>query len=234
MHNSYIIQYLFSAQPCLQPATPNQDIDLEGDEIGNPHLPNSTQAIITSYQFGCCGDITAWKAAVEPNGPSHMEGGHTIHFQVWRPSPTVESDGCYSLVGENRFTSITLTDKLVRETPEPTNIITVQPGDVLGYYSVHRQRLRAGIALSEDLDSEIVWYHTSEHTSEDPQIPEAEESCPLPVGAGPGRKLDSSTNQGPVISASLGMCMNMTVVKFMYRRAGYFQWRKTSVSLHQQ
>ncbi len=50
---------------------------------------------------------------------------------MWRPSP----DGCYSLVGENRFPSISLiAGGLVSETPAPSNIITVRPGDVVGYF----------------------------------------------------------------------------------------------------
>ena len=74
------------------------------EDINGPILPSGTQAIVTSYQFNCCGDISAWEAAVFPNGgANHARGAYNINFQVWRPSPTVETDGCYSLVGENRF-----------------------------------------------------------------------------------------------------------------------------------
>ncbi len=46
-------------------------------------------------------------------------------------------DGCYSLVGENRFPSISLiAGGLVSETPAPSNIITVRPGDVVGYFTM--------------------------------------------------------------------------------------------------
>ena len=61
------------------------------------------QAIITTYQFHCCGN--AWQTFVEPGGQAR-EGDYDITFQVWRPSPTVNSDGCYGLVGENAFTRI--------------------------------------------------------------------------------------------------------------------------------
>ena len=52
----------------------------------------------------------------------------------------MNTDGCYGLVGENAFTRISspnyVSDDLVSVTPEPTNIITVQPGDVVGFYAV--------------------------------------------------------------------------------------------------
>ena len=48
--------------------------------------------------------ITAWLFDVEPGNPDFHNGGYTFHlFQVWRPSPTVQDNGCYSLVGVNRF-----------------------------------------------------------------------------------------------------------------------------------
>ena len=90
-----------------------------------------------------------------------MEVGHIIHFQVWRPSPTVESDGCYSLVGENRFTSIMFSNDILSATPEATNYISVRPKDVVGFYSVaNRDQNNEGVLLYPNLDEETVWYHT--------------------------------------------------------------------------
>ena len=39
------------------------------------------QAIITSYQFHCCGNVTAWQTYVELGGNRH-EGAYDIAFQV--------------------------------------------------------------------------------------------------------------------------------------------------------
>ena len=61
---------------------------------------------------------------------------YTLDFQVWRPSPTVSTSsgaGCYSLVGSNKFTSISLANGLARVTPSPQDYIQFQSGDVLGF-----------------------------------------------------------------------------------------------------
>ena len=118
---------LGSTQECLQTAPLDDDDD-------NYPLPSHSQAIITTYQFGCCGSITAWLTHVQPGGGKCKNGAYDIFFQLWRPSSTMQDSGCYSLVGENRFTSIFFgDDDLVSETPQPSNIISVQPGDVVGY-----------------------------------------------------------------------------------------------------
>ena len=160
-------------------------------------LPNNTQAIVTSYQFHCCGDITEWRARV----PSEITA-YTIHFQVWRPSPTVESDGCYSMVGENRFSGTLSRDGGAVLTPSPANVISVRPGDVVGYYQT-ANRNGSGILLNEDLlRNETVWYQVNP----EPGLPmtTGDESCPLPVGTQPDRILTSSHSLGPIISLDIG------------------------------
>ena len=74
-----------------------------------------------------------WGADVYP-GQSWRN--YTVDFQVWRPSPTVDSTdtACYSLVGNNRFTLISIHSFLARATPLPQDYIQFQPGDVLGFY----------------------------------------------------------------------------------------------------
>ena len=112
----------------------------------------------------------------------------------------METDGCYSLVGENRFSRITLVGRLVSETPEPTNIISVQPGDVVGYFATSTRAINNGITVTihEDLlTGETVWYHTD--TEMEPLIPSGE-FCPFPVGSESDRILRSSTNLGPIVS----------------------------------
>ena len=90
------------------------------------------QAIISTYRFKCCGNITEWGADVHRN-----DTAYTIDFQVWRPSPTVDNStgsGCYSLVGNNKFVSLTLSGALAKATPSPEDYIQFNPGDVLGFY----------------------------------------------------------------------------------------------------
>ena len=115
----------------------------------------------------------------------------------------MNSDGCYGLVGENVFTSIILDGgRLVSETPEPTNRITVQPGDVVGYFTFsHRNHQnRKGIQLDTSFIDEVVWYHTST----DPIMGRGDPGvCPFPVGSQTNRILRSSTNAGPILSVAI-------------------------------
>ena len=192
-----LIFYCLLAQQCFQPALPFVQLRGDGDLV---RLPNGRQAIVTSYQFQCCGDITAWQTYVEPSGANQQDGAYTIHFQVWRPSPTVDSNGagCYSLVGENRFTSITLINRAVSETPEPTNIISVQPGDVVGYYVLSNRGDNDGIQMDSGDDSINIYYN--EDNGGNP-ILLGPDSCP--VRAGDGGVLTSSTNAAPQLSIDI-------------------------------
>ena len=113
----------------------------------------------------------------------------------------MESDGCYSLVGENRFTSITFSNDILSATPEATNRISFRPNDVIGFLSItNRNNQNAGIIFDGDLNRETVWYHTGGSDS-DPLVADGP-ACPYPVGS--GRTLASSTSQGPAISISYG------------------------------
>ena len=171
------------------------------NERHSSRLPSKIQAIVTSYKFTCCGNITEWRTYVEPKGRKHRTGAYDITFQVWRPSPTVIVDGCYSLVGENRFTSIRLGGGgLVSETPETSSVIAVQPGDVMGYYTLSRNdpqnRKTEGIRMVNRF-SDSVWYHTGSIDID--RAP----NCPYPVGTQSNGVLMSSTNAAPVLSVSL-------------------------------
>ena len=110
------------------------------DRIEDNRITRGHQAIIPSYKFDCnqmCGNITEWGVDVHPGGMGH-QNEYTLDLQVWRPSPTVDdSTGTsqYSLVGNNRFTSISLdSDQVAIVTPSPQDYIQFQPGDVLGFY----------------------------------------------------------------------------------------------------
>ena len=117
----------------------------------------------------------------------------------------MDTDGCYSLVGENRFTSITFSNDIVSETPEPSNVLSVRPGDVLGYLSLTNGDVaEQGVQLhnnNQNLEAETVWYHTGTQTS---PLVMGQRCCPLAVGSGENRMLISSTNLGPIVSASIG------------------------------
>ena len=112
------------------------------------------QAIIPSYSFNCtqtCGIITEWGADVRRR--DNNDDFYTINFQVWRPSPTTddsEGTGCYSLVGNNRFVSITPSRGVVVVTPSPQDYIQFQPGDVLGFYVEEALRSSDGVVYLEN------------------------------------------------------------------------------------
>ena len=222
LKSAYLL--LGSAQDCLQAARGEQ-LPFR-DENSSPRLPSGSQAIITTYQFGCCGNIAAWQTYVQPGGRGH-NGEYDIFFQVWRPSPTVQDNGCYSLVGENRFTSIFLGDDgLVSETPEPSNIISVQPGDVVGYYTFSRadseNQGMHGIQLDTGYTKDIVWYLADFGTE---SITLEDTNCPLPVGAESNRVLTSSTSAGPVLSVSISKLsstpLKLLVVVHLHQSSTY-------------
>jgi hypothetical protein len=97
---------------------------------------------------------------------SISKGEYTITFQVWRPATGAEGSGCYNLVGEDLYADIDFgVGGLVDRILEPANYLTVQPGDVVGYYIIRKGRtgVEAGIQLEprgED-EGEAVWYSGS-------------------------------------------------------------------------
>ena len=119
----YYLCHIFAAQ-CVLTNNGNSlpsfsDYGRNVDRIERHH-----QAIVPSYRFVCCGNITEWGVDVQPGGGKDLMT-YTFDFQVWRPSPTVSTTGCYSLVGNNRFTSISLTDsRVITLTWRPHSIST--------------------------------------------------------------------------------------------------------------
>ena len=191
-----------TAEDCLLPADSNGR-DTPFSSHASPSLPNGTQAIVASYKFHCYGNITAWRTYVQANNPTP----HVIHFQVWRPSPGTEIDGCYALVGENVLSDAVATaDGLISTTPGPDDIIRVSPGDVIGYYSQSGSEedmvgaTTTEVLLDTSYADEVVWYHTN--SPEDPLISSGFRTCPFP--AGPNKALGSFINAAPVISIDMG------------------------------
>ena len=164
-------------------------------------IPEQHQVIIPSYRFTCCGNITEWGVDVHPGDRNHNRV-YNLDLQVWRPSPTVQTAGCYSLVGNNRFTSVSLTDQLVMVTPQPQERIEFQPGDVLGFSLENTEGDDGGVVLLRDseeqgdygYETEEVWYANISNTVSDngPRV------HPFPASRG----LSTSTRAAPVMSVS--------------------------------
>ena len=171
------------------------------------------QAIIPSYKFNCnpqmCGNITEWGVDVRPDGGNFQPATgvpYTLDLQVWRPSPTVDDStgtGCYSLVGNNKFTSISLDDGVASPLlPSPSDYIMFQPGDVLGIYVEEARGDDDGVVIltsfsgTTTFTSESVWYAIpSETTSQNGD-------CPYSVGS--NGILNTVTTGAAVISISTG------------------------------
>jgi hypothetical protein len=103
-------------------------------------------------------------------------------------------------VGNNRFTSITPTGGVARETPSPQDYIQFRPGDVLGFYVEEAREARDGIVIlgQGNFTSELVWYASIAPTVATSQIGD----CPYSVGS--NGVLDTSTQAAPVIYISTG------------------------------
>ena len=145
-------------------------------------LPSESQVIITSYEFQCCCNITGWKTYIKPKN----EGLYIITFQVWRP---LQMNGCYELVGANRFVNIE--SGIINKTPDPSDVIAAQPGDVVGFYNSFGPIRHFGIQLDRTHNASV-WYYTSSITDQNIR---GEPECPLSMAS------ISSTNAGPIVTA---------------------------------
>ena len=156
------------------------------------------QAIVPSYRLTCCGEIRAWGVDVKPGGNKDQRM-YTLNLQVWRPSPTADqiggTGGDYSLVGNNRFSAISLSNDVVEVTPSPQDRIQFQPGDVLGFYVENaRDDDNKGVVVltTTSYTNELVWYASA--TSQ------TVAGCPISVGN--SGDLNTMLQGAPVISVS--------------------------------
>ena len=181
--------------------------DYKDTNLSSDIVYHQNQAIIPSYKFHCSGNITEWGVDVDRanSGDQRM---YILDLQVWRPSPTVQTDGSYSLVGNNRFTSVLLSGGLARVTPLPQNRIQFQSGDVLGFYVESTRASNAGsrgvVTLNDfeaagdgGFETEEVWYAKVANIT----LPDIE--SPIHIDVGPNRTLNTFTNAAPVISVSM-------------------------------
>ena len=136
---------------------------------------------------------------MEPTGDSGDEEEYTLNLQVWRPSPTVDQmgDGVYSLVGNNRFRSISphggAASSLVSS---PSNYIQFQPGDVLGFNVEDARRNNRGVVVlaTDSYTRESVWYASATF--------QTVAGCSISVGS--AGDLNTMLRGAPVISIATG------------------------------
>lgn len=107
------------------------------------------------------------------------------------------------MVGEdttNRFEEDD--DIFIKTSTLPSNNITVQPGDVVGYYISDQEEVRhyEGVALNRSGASESVWFYGG-YTELPLQIRPG--SCQVSVG--PSGTLRSFTDAAPILSIAMGM-----------------------------
>jgi hypothetical protein len=178
-------------------------MDYRQSDLRSETIPELHQVIIPSYRFTCCGNITEWGVDVHPAGGGH-DGFYNLDLQVWRPSPTVQTTGCYSLVRNNRFTSVPLPNQVAVVTPSPQEQIEFQPGDVLGFNLENTDRDDGGVVILMDssnrdddgYETEEVWYADFSN----PVF--GNQECQLAVGSQPDRALNTMMSAAPVISVS--------------------------------
>ena len=178
-------------------------MDYTNNDGGYPTITFRQQAIIPTYELVCCGNITEWGVDIHP-----VTGAvpviYSLDFQVWRPSPTVDDStgkGCYSLVGNNRFTSVPIDTPTFVLSPSPEAYIEFQPGDVLGFYVEEaRDNNFDGIVMlnRDSFTEETVWYASIAPTMATSQNGD----CPYSVGI--NGVLNKFTRAAPVISVNVG------------------------------
>ena len=162
---------------------------------GPPQIELHHQAIIPNYNFTCCGNITEWGVDVKQNDDRR----YTIDFQLWRPSPTTPQDGSlgtgyYSLVGNNRFSAISLSRGVATGlSPSPQDYIQFRPGDVLGFYVEEARAADRGVVVLTNITSGVVWYASV-----------GSQSVGSSVSVGSSGDLSNTLQGAPVISISTG------------------------------
>ena len=157
------------------------------------------QAIIPSYEFTCCGNVTEWGVDVQQGGRNE-DRLYTLNLQVWRPSPTAvdgsTGSGQYILVGNNRFTSISLSNNVAEVSVRAQDQVQFRPGDVLGFYVEEARDSNRGVNVitTKEFTMEVVWYASAATVN----------SLGCPVSAGSSRVLNTELRGAPVISIQTG------------------------------
>ena len=189
-----LLYHTAAAQDCIRAESGGRESLPNFGDPGNRNVivgANPIQAIITSYEFHCCGIIIGWGAYVQPGGGMHENGAYSITFQVWRPTST---DGNrYVKVGENIFLAVTLISSAIQETLSLDEGLHFQPGDVIGYYLEQNAKGNNGGLQPDTSFSRETMYYATGNTG-------LRSECVLEVGS--TANLSMSTNLGPIISVS--------------------------------
>ena len=175
-------------------------------------LPGPVQAIVPAYTFTCHGNITLWGACLRPGGRLDR---YDITFQVFRPSPV--GVGCYDLIGSNLLddgvpgdTGTNIDRCVVLTDIPPENQIQVQPGDVVGFYTIHYRngdQDDGGVQLNKDVTTVTVWSSSND-------IAVSPDMCQYQIS----ENLDSSSTSAPVLTAQVGkqyMCSRYEVDRWI-------------------
>ena len=176
---------LSSPSQCLYAAgqDPLVSADSQGRQIpfvNDPtfrRLPSGSQALVSTYTFTTCGNITTWQTYLRPEiGISQ----YLIRFQVWRRDTRPDNAAVYFLVGQNSFSSANRLDLRFSSLFSSgvitlANQITVRPGDVVGYFLASSSRdtdqdvAEEGILLDSSYSDDIVWFRTLFENNDTPK-----------------------------------------------------------------
>ncbi len=165
------------------------------DDNRNPVLPSGTfgmLAIIPTYTFNCCAYVTEWRTIVQPGGGGHRDDVYSVGFQVYRPS--AEGNECYYQVGMNNFATVTVTDGYITEPVQPSDYISVQPGDIVGISVASTNGGDEGVQLEEPLNNNKVYYISSYSIVANP-------GCFFSLN---GSSVFTMTMAAPMLSVTLG------------------------------
>lgn len=107
---------------------------------------NEAQVVIPAYRISCLGVIVQWGMYTE------KRGGHLIELQVWREAES----NTYRKVGGNWFNQApTKGEKLLYFTPDPSVLISVEPGDFIGLYILHNPGINDNYKIQYESSSDV-------------------------------------------------------------------------------
>ena len=185
--------FLSTVLPCLRSIIEGQSLPSFKDYMGGEgQIPLYHQAIISSYQFQCCGNLTEWRVDLHP-GSSADNGRYTLNLQVWRPSPTV--DNSYNLVGNNRFPALPLSNGgALVISPSPAVQIAFRSGDVVGVHIESARATDRGLVVltTASFSREAVWLASA--------ASQTVGGCSVSVGSN-GGQLNTLLRGAPIITA---------------------------------
>lgn len=107
---------------------------------------DAVQIVIPAYRISCKGVIEQWGLSTEKRGE------HSIELQVWRETES----NTYRKVGGNQFDQRPVKgQKLMYLTPNPNDLISVEPGDFIGLYTTHNPTIRDNYMIQYESSSEV-------------------------------------------------------------------------------